>query len=177
MNQRIIEVVPYNVDWAVKFELEKALILNALDGAVHNISHIGSTAVPGLAAKPIIDILIEVPCFDRLEAKSEEMENIGFVAKGENGIKGRRYFQKGRLKRSHHLHAFLPGDKNLIRHIAFRDYLRVHNEFANDYANIKLNAAQHCNNDINDYMRRKNAFIEMHEKFALAWLEKQAGYI
>jgi len=118
-----------------------------------NITHIGSTAVEGLAAKPIIDILIEVSSLQALDANNDAMASLCYVAKGENGIADRRYFQKGGINRTHHVHAFLTADPNITRHIAFKEYLMTHKVIAQQYGTLKRSSAKLCNNDINDYSR------------------------
>ncbi|WP_286261938.1 GrpB family protein [Thalassotalea atypica] len=167
MSQRIVEVVSYNADWAQQFNLEKSLLKNALGNVAVTIFHIGSTAVVGLTAKPIIDILIEVTSLSELDAKSDNMTSLEYIAKGENGIYGRRYFQKGGHQRTHHVHAFKQGDIHVFRHLAFRDYLRANKAIAQEYASIKFDAANQCNNDMRNYMKHKNAFIQYHQDIAL----------
>jgi GrpB-like predicted nucleotidyltransferase (UPF0157 family) len=113
---------------------------NAIYCDVHSenkIHHVGSTAVPGLAAKPIIDILIEVTGLEALDALHEDMKVIGYKPKGEFGIPGRRYYQKGGKQRTHQIHAFVTGDFNVTRHIAFRDYLRANSDVAREYGEVK----------------------------------------
>ncbi len=91
---RIIEVVDFQSSWADDFNREKALICNALSQEnVVEVHHIGSTSVEGICAKPIIDILLEVKCLSELDEQSYLMESLGYLAKVEFGIPGRRYFQ------------------------------------------------------------------------------------
>lgn len=169
MGRRKIKVVEYNPAWVSLFESEQSLLENALGGLAVKVEHIGSTAVPGLAAKPVIDILIEVSGLPELESRSRELESIGYLVLGENGITGRRYFQKGGNQRSHHVHAFETGDTNLLRHRAFRDYLIAHPDIALEYSGVKKMAAAACGNDISQYMSLKNGFIKAHEALALQW--------
>ena len=167
MAQREVLVVDYNPQWKATFETEKHLLANILGENAVKIDHIGSTAVPGLAAKPVIDILIEVTSLEALDAKSRAMEILGYQVKGENGIAGRRYFQKGEAVRSHHIHAFVQHDEHLFRHRAFVTYLIENPAIAQHYSQIKKSAAQQCDNDIIQYMALKNDFIAHHEKLAL----------
>src|SRR5580698_1970268 len=88
---RTIEVVPYNPEWPQMFEAEAALIKKALGDNCIAIHHIGSTSIPGLSAKPIIDILPVVK--DILKVDAKPIEALGYQAKGENGMAFRRYFQ------------------------------------------------------------------------------------
>jgi len=169
LSQRIIAVVNYNSNWVTAFENEKMLLTKALSNNVVMIEHVGSTAVKGLSAKPVIDILIEVTSIIDLAISSNKIRALGYIVKGENGIPGRRYFQKGGNQRSHHVHAFQTGDLNLIRHRAFKDYLITHPTIANEYSEIKKSAMLNSNNDINTYMELKNKFIQKYEKLAVAW--------
>jgi GrpB-like predicted nucleotidyltransferase (UPF0157 family) len=167
--QRQIEVLAYNPVWAERFEQERVKLCKAISDNAVAIEHIGSTSVVGLAAKPIVDILIEVRDLEKLDQQQSNIEGLGYVAKGENTIVGRRYFQKGGIQRSHHIHAFQTGNLHLKEHRAFRDYLSAHSQIANSYAQIKKYAASECGHDIERYMQLKNDFITHHMKLALAW--------
>lgn len=164
---RKIEIVDYNPLWSDLFNIECAVLHNKLEGVAIAIHHIGSTAVPGLAAKPIIDILVEVTSLDDLDALNEVMEGIGYKPKGEFGISGRRYFQKGGDERTHHIHAFAAGDPNIARHISFRDYLRSNQAIANEYAKLKIRVAENCDNNSQIYCEGKDSFVKKHEMLAL----------
>ena len=122
---RKIEVVPYNSEWPVLFEKEKKALLDLDIPTILGIHHIGSTAVEDLAAKPIIDILLEVDCLESLDQSQKKIEELGYESFGEFGIVGRRYYRKGKNIRSHQIHAFLASDPHSSRHIAFRVSLRV----------------------------------------------------
>lgn len=89
---RKIIVVPYDDKWPEMFEAESLLIRTLLGGVVKSVHHIGSTSVPGLSAKPVIDILLEVSDINELDTYNSAMASGGYVACGENGITGRRYF-------------------------------------------------------------------------------------
>ena len=169
---RIIEVVEHNDAWLRQFEIEKQLIISRLPINKIWVHHIGSTAVSGLAAKPIIDILIEVEEIENLDEYNEIFESIGYECKGEFGISGRRYFQKGGNQRSHHIHAFHKDSDNTMRHLAFRDYLIAHPLVAKEYAALKRNIARNCNNDNSIYCDGKNEFVKLHEQHAVAWRKK-----
>ena len=169
MSGRIIEVVNYDPSWKNIFDSEKSVLAKAIGNNAIRIEHIGSTAVPGLVSKPVIDILIEVESLVELDNSSKEIKTIGYLIKGENGISGRRYFQKGGNQRSHHVHAFQTGDLNLIRHRAFKEYLIAHPIIASEYGKIKTMAILKSDNNINNYMAHKNEFIQKHEKLAVEW--------
>ena len=169
MQFRKIEVVNYQSDWPQKFIAEKALIDSIINPIKIAIEHIGSTSVPGLSAKPIIDILVEVSSLEELDSLNDKFENAGYKPKGEYGIQGRRYFQKGGNARSHHIHAFEPDNINAFNHRIFRDYLKSHPAISSEYAEIKKQAAKQCNHNSHAYMALKNDFIEAHLKKALSW--------
>ncbi|EBC7124793.1 GrpB family protein, partial [Salmonella enterica] len=120
---RTVVVVPYDNKWPEMFEAESLLIRSLLGGVAKSVHHIGSTSVPGLSAKPVIDILLEVSDINELDTYNSAMVRCGYVARGENGIVGRRYFIKGGDQRSHQVHAFTVGDVQVSRHLAFRNYL------------------------------------------------------
>ena len=169
MTSRVIEVVSYDSLWVNLFESEKVLLAEAIGQNALKIEHIGSTSVVGLSAKPVIDILIEVNCLAELDKANKHIEALGYLVKGENGITGRRYFQKGGIQRSHHVHAFQANDMNLLRHRAFKEYLIAHPKTLLAYDKVKKVAVAQSDNNINTYMMFKNNFIQQHEKLALAW--------
>ena len=131
---RILTVVDYDEMWPALFESERTLLQMTLGKVISRIHHIGSTSVPGLSAKPVIDILIEVANLEELDSLNQAMEGVGYTVRGENGILNRRYFTKGGNQRSHHIHAFATGDAQIIKHLAFRDYLIKHNDRIRDLA-------------------------------------------
>ncbi len=173
LSNRVIEVVNYDPHWKDIFEKEKVLLTKAIGANAVKVEHIGSTSVVGLAAKPVIDILIEVTSLDELDTSNRKLEALGYLTKGDNGISGRRYFQKGGVQRSHHVHAFQTNDLHLHRHRVFKEYLIAHVEIALEYGSIKKEAAYKSENNINVYMALKNDFIQKHEKLALEWFGKQ----
>ena len=164
-----VVVVKYTPNWIKKFEAESAKLQNQIGSIINNIYHIGSTSVPNLMAKPIIDILLDVKNLSQLDGKNSIWENLGYEVMGEYGISGRRYFRKGGDHRTHHVHAFKSGDANLLRHIAFRDYLVAHKKVADEYGQLKLDISRRCGNDMAQYCDEKDAFVKHHEALALKW--------
>ncbi|WP_336756123.1 GrpB family protein [Pantoea sp. USHLN298] len=169
---RSATLVPYDKQWPVMFDAESSRLKALLGKCVKHVYHIGSTSVPGLSAKPVIDILLEVCDINELDKYNAAMLCAGYVARGENGIAGRRYFTKGGDRRSHHVHAFSVGDIQILRHLAFRDYLRKNRDIAANYAEIKCVAASNCN-DAHRYSAFKADFIEHHLQLALIDLERE----
>jgi len=166
-----VEVVDYDPKWPEIYETERLLLLSNLQGVIDRIHHIGSTSVDNLAAKPIIDIILEVRSLDALDNATAQMEAIGYEAKGEYGISGRRYFRKGKRRRTHQVHAFLLNHDHVTRHIAFRNYLREHPNVMKEYASLKMALARTCNNDIDVYCDGKEEFVKYHEAKAIKWIK------
>lgn len=168
---RIIEVVDYQADWPDKYQQEQQRILQALSNQKlqAQVHHIGSTSVPGLAAKPVIDMLLEVHDVTALDPLQSCFEALGYEALGEFEIPGRRYYRKGGDARSHQIHAFARGSEGWRRHLAFRDYLRAHDTVRDAYAEVKRAAAARCAHNIETYMDLKDGFIQQAESDALGW--------
>lgn len=154
-----IKIVPYDNQWPLLFESEAIVIKQALGNNCVAIHHIGSTAVPGLSAKPVIDILPVVRDIQEVDKRTKAMESLGYETKGENGIAFRRYFQKGGELRTHNVHMYEEGDPEIDRYLRFRDWLRTHPEDAQKYAELKTKLAAEFSHDIIQYCNGKDAFV------------------
>ena len=155
-----VEVVEYRADWPGVFEREAASILAACRPWIAEVHHIGSTSVPGLAAKPILDVLpVAAGPAEALEAVSW-LASMGYRYRGENGIAGRFYFDRvvdGRTVM--HVHMFPAGHPEIRRHLVFRDHLRDHPEVAREYERLKWELATRYRDDRRTYTDSKSAFI------------------
>ena len=164
-----VTVVDYDSEWPSNYVRERDRITEILNGNCVSIYHIGSTAVPGLPAKPIIDIMAVVRSLERVDAVAEKFSNIGYEYLGEFGIAGRRYLRKGGDERTHQIHMFQADDwNNISRHLAFRDYMRAHKKERDEYAKLKKDLAQKFPYDIDGYCDGKEGFVREVEKRALA---------
>jgi len=161
-----VEVVPHDPNWRSAFETESKLIALALRDNVVAIHHIGSTAIPQIHAKPIIDMLVEVKDILKIDTHSSEIEALGYQAMGEFGIPGRSYFRKGR---THHIHSFEVGSPQIERHLAFRDYMITHSEAAQEYSELKRKLAKKYPDNIQGYMDGKDGFIKAIDLKAAKW--------
>lgn len=133
-----ITVVEYDPEWPLKYAQERDRITEILKGNCIAIYHIGSTSVPSLPAKPIIDIMVAVRSLAQADAAAEQFSGLGYEYLGEFGIAGRRYLRKGGDERTHQIHMFQADDwENIGRHLAFRDYMRSREKERNEYANLK----------------------------------------
>ena len=168
-----VRVVAYTSAWVDRYHQEAALLRGVFGEELVDIHHIGSTSVPGLQAKPIIDMLPLVRQIERVDGFNDAMAALGYEAMGELGIPGRRYFRKGGDDRTHQAHVFQVDDPNVERHLAFRDYLRAHPAVAAQYGELKAALAQQFPTDIYGYMDGKDAFIKAVEKEAVLWYRNQ----
>lgn len=163
-----ITVLNYDPEWPLKYERERKAIAEILDGNGISIYHIGSTSVPGLAAKPIIDMMAVVRSLEKVDDARGKFSELGYEYLGEFGIAGRRYFRKGGDERTHQIHIFQADDwNNIERRLAFRDYMRTHEKERTEYAKIKTALAQRFPYDIDGYCDGKDAFVREMEKRAL----------
>ena len=160
----------YNPDWP-QLAASHAERLRVLGPVLVIVHHIGSTAVPGLAAKPIIDLMPLVTNLADLDRERGRVEALGYKWHGELGISGRRYCALSDESgiRIVQLHFFKADSPHAERHIAFRDYLRAHPESANAYERIKRRARELHPNDSHAYTDEKDAWIRMMEATALIW--------
>lgn len=172
---RKVEVVPHNPKWRDAFAAEKQQIWQVFGDNLVAIHHIGSTAIPDIYAKPIIDLLVEVKAIAKTDQYNLSMEALGYEAMGEFGIPGRRYFRKNNAAgvRTHHVHTFEVGKPEVEKHLAFRDYMIVHLEDAQQYSNLKRELARKYPYDIHSYMDGKNQFIQQMNEKAAKWRESQ----
>jgi GrpB-like predicted nucleotidyltransferase (UPF0157 family) len=165
-----VEVVTYNPTWPELFEAEAALLRQMLGAEVISIYHIGSTSVPDLKAKPIVDVLVEVQDIFRIDAFNPHFITAGYIPKGEYGIPGRRFFIKGsELHRSHHVHIFQSGHPEILRHQLFREYLITHPVDRQAYEDLKLELARRYPANRSAYQDGKAELIKEIDQKAEEW--------
>jgi GrpB-like predicted nucleotidyltransferase (UPF0157 family) len=161
-----IEIVAYDPQWPRLFEEERGRLARVLPAdRVLAIEHAGSTAIAGLAAKPIIDIFIAVPLIDVARTTLvEPIVALGYVYWEENPDKDRMFFVKGMPpygeRRTHHVHIFEPTSEFWRRALAFRDYLREHGDEAGRYLQLKRGLAVQYRSDREAYSRAKDAYVK-----------------
>lgn len=162
--------MPYDPAWP-EMAAEFVVGLQVLGSTLVTVHHIGSTSVPGLAAKPIIDLMPVVTNLNELDQKRSLVESLGYIWYGELGLSGRRYcaLSDGGGNRIAQLHFFTAESPQILRHIAFRDFLRTHPEATRAYYEEKSRARDLHPNDSHAYADEKAAWIERTEAEALAW--------
>ena len=164
-----VTIVEYRPEWREMFEAEKSILQAALGEVPAKIEHVGSTAVTGLAAKPIIDITIGLEDFSIADHVVPKIEALAYeyIKKYEDVMPFRRFFTK-ELKgiRTHQIHMVEIGSEFWERHILFRDYLRENPVVASEYAALKKELAEREWTDVNEYADAKTEFIRKMENEA-----------
>jgi GrpB-like predicted nucleotidyltransferase (UPF0157 family) len=163
MSEEVV-IVDYNPRWPARYEEEKASILALIGEYVVGIHHVGSTSVPGLGAKPIIDVMIGIRDLAFVENCVSPLQSLEYEYLGEYGIPGRHYFRKpaagGIEHRTHHIHMMQTDHSQWRRHLLFRDYLRSHPEDAKRYEFLKRELAIRFGADREGYTDAKTEFVE-----------------
>ena len=157
-----VRLEPHHAAWAERYQEERARLAAALGPRVLDIQHVGSTAIPGLLAKPILDLAIAVTSFEAAAACIAPLEALGYLYRGENGIPRRHYFvlraPDGETTLVH-VHMLEIGSAEWEKHLLFRDYLRAHPEDARAYTALKQGLVEQFRDDRLAYTEGKAAFI------------------
>jgi GrpB-like predicted nucleotidyltransferase (UPF0157 family) len=160
----------HNPEWALHFESEALRLRRAFGNCLHSIDHIGGTAIADVVTKPIIDILVQVCDFSDIDVVTPLLTAMEYDARGEYGIPGRRYFSK-KITSEHvngyHLHVYRCGTADAVRHLAFRDFLRLHSQVALEYSRLKRSLADASGLLPCNYGDLKSDFVETVERRAL----------
>ncbi|MHA1110815.1 MAG: GrpB family protein [Promethearchaeota archaeon] len=157
-----IQLVPHNPKWKLLYKEESFFLRKILEDFIANIEHIGSTAIPWIVAKPIIDIALAVKDISEVQKIIKIMESNGYIYRGEIllGIPDRYLFVKGSEDfRTHHIHLMPLTHFQWETHLLFRDYLITHPETAMEYQNLKLTLKQQFPKDRAKYLEGKSTFI------------------
>ena len=157
--KRDITIVDYNPTWVVEFQKHAKIIADALGNTALQIEHIGSTAVPGLAAKPIIDILVVVPDSSDESTYLPQLEKVGYELRvREPGFHEHRMMRT--REKGVHIHIYSPGSKEVERYLLFRNELRKDPEARKDYEAAKRELAERDWSDMNAYAEAKTKVVE-----------------
>jgi GrpB-like predicted nucleotidyltransferase (UPF0157 family) len=167
-----VELHPHSPQWTELARAEIARLHEALEGVIVSVHHIGSTSLPGIMAKPIIDLLPVVSDLGNLDSRMPRVKSLGYECLGEFGLPGRRYCRRDDQttgKRAYQLHFYVDGSPEIDRHLAFAIYLRAHPAIAAEYEAEKLRAAALYPDSTSDYNDAKNDWIKRVEQDALHW--------
>ena len=155
-----VVVVSYDSRWVPLFEEAAAELRRAFGSQISEIHHVGSTAVPGLCAKPIVDILVSIPRFQRGVRLVPELERLGYEYRPGSEIPDRHSFRRRRgTARTHHLSLAEPTSNHHRVTLAFRDALRTDERTAEEYAELKLSLARQYPRDREAYIDGKSTFV------------------
>lgn len=152
-------VLPYDPDWAARFAAIRERVWPAISDLALAMEHVGSTSVPGLAAKPVIDIDVVIRAAGDLDAVAVRLAALGYERRGDLGISQREAFREPPGSARHSLYVCPQGAVPLRNHLGLRDYLRAHPEAAARYGALKLALAAAHADDINAYVRGKTDFV------------------
>ena len=152
-------VVPYDDDWIKLYESEKEILLSVFSSLLLDIQHFGSTAVKGMSAKPIIDVMAVVNEIETVDAYNKNMIANGYSVRGENGIPRRRYYV--RLKEDSenhaaHIHIYEKGNPHITDELMFRNFLSIDIESFREYEKVKYEAAEKFRFSPGEYTEAKN---------------------
>jgi len=158
--QDVIEVCEYDPAWPERFLAERKVLAAAFGERAKDIQHIGSTAVPGLGAKPIVDILVAVEALEQANDYRALLDQLGYVNVPHDEDARRLFFCKG-APRQFHLHVIKFRSWTYWKHIIFRDYLLEHPTTLEEYQCLKIVLANRFHDDRDAYVEGKADFIEM----------------
>jgi len=154
-----ILVVDYDRDWPTAFEALHAQIWPRVRDVAQALEHVGSTSVPGLAAKPTIDLTLVARSEADVATNIERLAKLGYAHRGDLGISGREAFFAPEGLPSHHLYLCPPGNLGLRNHLEVRDSLRANPEVAAEYSELKKSLAKQFPHDHDRYTEGKSAFL------------------
>ncbi|WP_193367125.1 GrpB family protein [Pelagibius marinus] len=169
-----VDLVSHDPRWPEMAEAEATRLSGALGDLLLCVHHIGSTAIPAIRAKPVIDLIPVVTSLERLDAQQAAIEGLGYHWRGELGLPGRRYCSRDDPhsgERLFQLHCYRQGSPEIVRHLAFRDYLRADPDLARAYEAEKLRCQMLHPDDTHAYTDCKNVWIRRVETAALRALD------
>lgn len=170
-----VRLTSYDENWARMYEEEAQVLRGIFGDEIRALEHFGSTAVPGMKAKPVVDMMCLVKDIQVIDGYNDRMHALGYDVAGEWGIAGRRLFRKGGEQRTHHIHFYPYEHPQILRHLVFRDYLRAHPEEVERYTAMKEELAQRYE-DTSDYSKGKKPFVQEMEQRALQWHSEKTKY-
>jgi GrpB-like predicted nucleotidyltransferase (UPF0157 family) len=171
-----VELHDHDPSWLEDARLEASRLMAVLGGAIEGVHHIGSTAIPGIKAKPILDLMPVTISLAALDTCRSKFEGLGYVWWGEYGLPGPRYCtlddpETGR--RLIQLHCYEQNSADIIRHLAFRDYLKAISALAREYELEKLRCRELYPADSHAYSDWKSAWVGLVEAQAVAWWKRE----
>ncbi|MEU4575161.1 GrpB family protein [Nonomuraea sp. NPDC023979] len=167
-----IEVVDHDPAWQAEFAAIGKTLRGALGDGALRVDHIGSTSVPGLAAKPVIDIQVSVRSLEPLDAYRIPLERLGLTHRADNPELTKRYFREAPGSRRTHVHVRELGSFSQQLPLLFRDYLRAHPDAAAEFAEVKRRCARQFRDDRHRYVSAKEPFVWDIVRRADTWAQR-----
>lgn len=155
-----MRLAPYTSEWARVFAREREVLRSQISDRVVAIEHVGSTAIPGMLAKPIIDIAAAVLRLEDVKECVQPLEETDYEYRGEREPGNHLFVKGGPSRRTVYLHITEYGSRGWEDYLLFRDYLRRHRDVAEEYASLKREQAEKCKDDRDSYTKGKAEFIE-----------------
>jgi GrpB-like predicted nucleotidyltransferase (UPF0157 family) len=170
-----VRIVDYDEAWPIRAAAELRRIKEALGPLAVGLEHVGSTAVPGLAAKPILDLQVSIAAMERRAAYVGPLQRLGYLFVPTPDSPDFHFFAKPPERpRSHHLHVCDVGSEHELRHLAVRDFLRTHHDEAAAYAALKRRVVARHPQDRLAYIEGKEAYVARLEARAVAWAHRRS---
>lgn len=177
-NPRKVEVVPYDPKWSEFFNHESYKLREALGDHLRETYHIGSTAIPNMPAKPVIDIMLVCENLDAIDNITQKLNSLNYYNIRRHVIPHRSFFTKRQDEQiNFHLHIRERGDPQINRHVNFRDYLIAHPSDAKQYAELKMKLADQFSEDMNSYVFGKDKLVQEIDTKAKLWSERKRDYL
>lgn len=154
-----VQIFPFNPAWGEFFAAEKGRLTQVLRERVVEIQHIGSTSIPGMPSKPILDIGVSVVDFEDAKECVDPVVGLGYTYLGEHGIRRRHFFTRGN-PRTHHIHMLESSSRAWRAHLWFKTFLSEHADYAREYAQLKFDLAEIYKTDPDAYQEGKDDFIK-----------------
>ncbi|WP_188736071.1 GrpB family protein [Oceanobacillus neutriphilus] len=170
-----VRLSPYNPEWINEYKKECKRLKELFGELVIQFEHFGSTSIVNMKAKSVIDMMVIVKNIDKVDQFNSQLRKLGYDIAGEWGIEGRRLLRKGGEDRTHHIHIYQEGNREIDRHLIFRDYLRIHKDEAIKYSTYKEQLAMKYH-DTKEYSKAKRSYVSELEQKALEWHKKEKEY-
>lgn len=177
-SDRTANLVAYDESWPNRYRLEADKIQSALGDLLMDIHHMGSTAIPHMPAKPVIDILLECDNFDQISTIQTQLQTVGYAYLRRSIIPYFSFFTSNTVDDLRfHIHIYERGDPQIQRHIHFRDYLRQHPEDAQAYRDLKLKLSKLYIDDMHQYVQGKDQFVQTIDMKAKCWPNRRKQFL
>ncbi|WP_414046321.1 GrpB family protein [Macrococcus equi] len=165
-----VRLSEYNSMWKKSYEDECERLMEVIKDEIIKFEHFGSTAVPGMKAKPVVDMMVLVKDIYQIDKYNSQFIKLGYEVAGEWGIPGRRFMRKGGENRTHHIHIYQYDHPEIFRHLAVRDYLLVHPEEVKAYSDLKTRLTESFD-ETPEYRNAKHDYVVALERRALDYFK------